>query len=76
MTDDTNDGGTNQTERDPTFSLEYPCDWVDGIPLRGVLESRACGEGPTAHVGDIYYACEEHFNDLADFLDSDREEAA
>lgn len=43
------DGGTR-------FALDYPCDWV------GEADEQ-CGETPTAYVGDLYYACEDHHDE-------------
>jgi len=44
------------------FSLKEPCDWSRG-------EGPRCNQTPTAHVGDIYYACEGHYDEFAEWLD-------
>jgi hypothetical protein len=49
------------------FSLKKPCDWSRG-------ERPRCNQTPTAHVGDIYYACEGHYDEFAEWVDRvDRE---
>lgn len=50
--------------RDPEFVRDEPCDWH-------VSGDEPCGEMPTAFVGDIYYACEDHFDDYRRFLGGD-----
>lgn len=55
----------SQLTRGVSFNLGRPCDWTDG-------EGEApCRATPTAHVGEIYYACEEHFEQYRAFLDDD-----
>ena len=47
------------------------CDW---LTERGNKDSR-CGTAPAGYVGDIYYACAEHADDMADWLERDAENA-
>jgi hypothetical protein len=43
------------TDGGPKFAYDTPCDWAGG--------GEKCGATPTAWVGDIYYACEDHYED-------------
>jgi len=51
-------GGTKQVR----FSLKEPCDWSRG-------ERPRCNQTPTAYVGDIYCACEDHYDAFVEWLD-------
>lgn len=51
----------------PEFVLDRPCDWTVSP------DGQSCGVTPTANPGDIYYACEEHYDDVRDWLDQDGE---
>lgn len=50
----------------PEYTLNYPCDWTVGPDAR-------CGVTPTATPGDIYYACEEHYEEMRDWIMDDQE---
>lgn len=60
------DGGHAQPSRYPH---DEPCDWTP------VGTGAACGATPTAHVGDIYYACEDHFEQFRAWLEDGDETA-
>ena len=62
--DDASPGSTAVSN--PNYLKSQSCDWhVDPED-----EGTHCGESPAAYVGDIYYACEEHFEDLAEWLET------
>lgn len=42
------------------FIMDEPCDWFDG--------GEQCEQMPTAYAGDIYYACEEHYEDCKEWV--------
>jgi hypothetical protein len=57
------DGGTNTGGAEQVrFSFKEPCDWSRGKRPR-------CNQTPTAYVGDIYCACEDHYDDFVEWLD-------
>lgn len=57
------DNDTETDDDEPEFTLDYPCDAsTDDGP------KATCGDEPTAHVGDIYYACEEHFEQMSEWV--------
>lgn len=57
---------TNPDAEDVDFAHDEPCDWaVDNVV------GKRCGETPTTHIGEIYYVCEEHYDDFDDLLDGD-----
>lgn len=53
---------------DPNFLHAQECDWHDD-PQDADTH---CGESPAAYVGDVYYACEEHFEQMATWLENGR----
>jgi len=56
--------------RNPRFVHDEPCDYHDD-PQDADTH---CADEPTGYVGDIYYACREHFDRMADWLESDVED--
>lgn len=47
---------------DPNYLESQSCDWHDG--------NERCESTPAAYVGEIYYACEDHFEDYAEWLET------
>ena len=52
---------TKPNEETTDFPHDEGCDWSRG-------ERPRCEQSPTAHVGDIYYACEDHYEDFREWL--------
>ncbi|MEE6210849.1 hypothetical protein U3A55_11890 [Salarchaeum sp. III] len=50
----------------PKFVHDQPCCWT---PEPGSKDQ--CRDTPTAYIGDIYYACEEHFEEFQEWLESE-----
>ena len=49
--------------KDPNYLNSQSCDWV--------VDGEECGESPAAWVGEYYYACEDHFKQRANWIESD-----
>jgi len=61
---DTDAESTPTAVQNPNYLDSQSCDWVpEG-------ETEECGRSPAAYVGDIYYACEEHFEARAEWLEA------
>lgn len=65
MTDEDVDAGPTAVE-DPNYLESQDCDWYE----TSEDEATHCWASPAAYVGDVYYACEEHFEDLAEWLEA------
>jgi len=46
----------------PNYLDSHSCDWCE------TPAADECGESPAAYVGDIYYACPDHFEDRREWL--------
>jgi len=51
--------------KDENYVYDEGCNWCedgDGLP---------CDSTPTTYVGDIYYACEDHRDDMVNWMEDD-----
>jgi len=51
----------SEREDEGKFPHDEPCDWSRGDRPR-------CNQMPTAHVGEIYYACKDHYDEFAEWV--------
>ena len=51
--------------RDPSLLASETCDYAPN----GDADSR-CGASPAGYVGDIYYACSDHVDAVADTIEA------
>jgi hypothetical protein len=52
--------------RDPDMLESESCDYAPN----GDAESR-CGDSPAGWVGDLYYACDDHVDEVADWIEEE-----
>lgn len=62
------DPNTPRANSDPNYLDSQSCDWHDDPQD----PETCCGASPAAYVGDIYYACEDHFEQMAAWLENGR----
>lgn len=51
--------------RDPNLLASESCDHAENGD-----EASRCGRSPAGYVGDIYYACADHIDEMADVIEA------